>query len=318
MIPPPETPEHASDNRMTDCQPLIILTCMRSYSSLVSNMLGQHPGLYALPEINPFVETTLARFVKRAMAVRPRTLDRLLRAIAEVEFGAQTEECVAGAMQWVDQRKRWNIVQVLKHLTERCAPRRLIDKSPSTVLSDEALQRALDACPNACFLHLYSHPCATTRSIAKITEFGDGGRNRNDPETSWYSANRRIMRAATRIARGQFMSVRGEDVLRDPEIYLPQICAWLGLETQPDDLAAMHPERSPYACIGPTSAPFGNDPNFLRNPVCSRREIPERPLSEPLDWDRPARLLRPESIAIAQQMGYGPRDIRMRVISVNA
>jgi hypothetical protein len=279
---------------------------MRSYSSLVSSMLGQHPGLYTLPEINPFVETTLKRFVERAMMIRPRTLDGIYRAIAEIEFGTQTEATIEQAKTWMKQRSDWTIPRAMDHLADRLAPRILIDKSPSTVLSDEALNRALAAYPEGYFLHLYRHPCATTRSIAKITKFAPDGNRRKDPETSWYASNLRIMRASTRIAPGHFMSIRGEDVLRDPQVYLPQICEWLGLQTSPDDMDAMlHPERSPYALIGPASAPFGNDPNFLRNPVYARRNIPESPLDEPLDWDNPSRFLRAETIAISHQMGYG-------------
>ncbi|QGX99844.1 sulfotransferase [Roseovarius faecimaris] len=297
---------------MSAHSPLIILTCMRSFSSLVSSMLGQHSGLYTLPEVNPFVETTLARYVSRARIVRPRTLDGLYRAIAQVEFGAQTDATVAQAIAWVDERGTWPVVRVMEHLGTRLAPLRLIDKSPSTVLSDEAINRAVDTCPDAYFLHLYRHPCATTRSIAKITKFPGGGTGtkrgpgRKDPETAWYQANRRILTVAPRIASDRFMSVRGEDVLRAPDVYLPQICTWLGLETSAADMEAMlRPEQSPYACLGPAAAPFGNDPNFLRNPGYSRREIPEQPLSDPLDWDSPARHLRPETIAISQQMGYG-------------
>jgi len=287
-------------------QPLIILTCMRSYSSLVSGMLGQHPALYNLPEVNPFVETTLERFERRAMMVRPRTLDGFYRAVAEIEFGAQTEEAIDRARSWARARPSWTITKAMDHLAARVAPRRVIDKSPSTVLSDEALNRAIAAYPDGFFLHLYRHPGATTRSIAKITRFGSGRMRGQDPETSWYASNRRIIAAAPRIAPGRFMSVRGEDVLADPDRYLPQICAWLGLAATSEDLAAMrHPERSPYACVGPSSAPFGNDPNFLRNPAYVRRDIPEAPLSEPLDWDQPGRFLRPETVAIAQQMGYG-------------
>lgn len=290
--------------------PLIILTCMRSYSSLVSTMLGQHSGLYTLPEINPFVETTLARYVSRARMVRPRTLDGLYRAIAEVEFGAQTDATIAQAMAWVTERGGWPVPRVLEHLGARLAPRRLIDKSPSTVLTDEALNRAIASSKEAYFLHLYRHPCATTRSIAKITKFtGSGaarGPGRKDPEQAWYQANLRILRAAPRIASDRFMSVRGEDVLRDPQNYLRQICAWLGLETSEADMQAMlRPELSPFACLGPQAAPFGNDPNFLRSPGYTRRDIPEQPLSDPLDWDRPDRQLRPETIAISHQMGYG-------------
>jgi len=291
---------------MSELQPLIILTCMRSYSSLVSCMLGQHPGLYTLPEINPFVETTLERFVKRANLVRPRTLDGLYRAVAQIERRAQNEDAIAFAVRWVRERRNWTVVEVLEHLADRVAPRRVIDKSPSTVLTDHALDMALTQCPDAHFLHLYRHPVATTRSIAKITKHGSGSRARNDPEDSWYDTNRRILRASERIAPGRFMSVRGEDVLRAPDVFLPQICAWLGLSVSDDDLAEMlHPERSPFACVGPPSAPFGNDPNFLRNPVYTPRDIPERPLSEALDWDSSDRYLRLETIAISNQMGYG-------------
>ncbi|MCA0045081.1 sulfotransferase family protein [Celeribacter litoreus] len=293
---------------MKDRKPLIILTCMRSYSSLVSSMLGQHSGLYTLPEINPFVETTLGRFERRANMVRPRTLDGLYRAVAEIEYGNQTEKSVKKAIEWTRERAGWTIVDAMNHLADQVAPRRVIDKSPSTVLSDDAINRAITTCPDAYFLHLYRHPCATTKSIAKITKFGSaastGGK---DPEDAWYSSNLRIMKAASRIPQGQFMSLRGEDVLRDPDNYLTQICTWMGLETTKDDLAAMrHPEKSPYACLGPRSAPFGNDPNFLRNPAYSQREIPERPLSDPLDWDREDRYLNAETVAISHQLGYGP------------
>ena len=298
---------------MTDRQPLIILTCMRSYSSLVSSMLGQHSGLFALPEINPFVETTIGRFIDQALVIRPRTLDGIYRAVAQIEFGNQSDVAIEKAKAWMAERRDWLITQVMDHIAERCAPRRVIDKSPSTVLWDEALDRAITLCPDAYFLHLYRHPWATTRSIAKITKYGSGTSraSRKDPETSWYNSNHRIMKASTRIAPGRFMSVRGEDVLRDPEIYLPQICEWLGLETSADDLAAMmHPERSVFACLGPASAPFGNDPNFLRDPVYAKREIPEQSLSTPLDWARPPRRLRPETIAISYQMGYGAVDAK--------
>lgn len=182
---------------MPDPQPLIILTCMRSYSSLVSTMLGQHPGLYALPEINPFVAPTLARFVKRAMLVRPRTLDGIYRAIAEVERGEQSEASIGFAKAWVNEREDWTVGRVLEHLAERVSPRRVIDKSPSTVLTDAALELALTQFPDAHFLHLCRHPVATTRSIARITRHGSGGRAGKDPEDSWYGANRRILREAT-------------------------------------------------------------------------------------------------------------------------
>jgi len=296
-------------------QPLFILTCMRSFSSLVSSMLGQHPGLYCLPEVNPFIADTLGGSVQILNVVRKRTLDGLYRAVAQLEYGAQTEETVSEARAWVDARRDWGPVRFMDHLASRTAPARLIEKSPSTVLSTERLDTALQLFPEAFFLHLYRHPHMTTASIAKITGKGmgkaaaqgqGGDRRARDPESSWFDTNSAILAAAARIPADRFLSVRGEDVLSHPDRMLTQICEWLGLPVTPADLAAMRrPEESPYACIGPTSAPFGNDPNFLRDPHYSARPIVLPPLSAPLGWTGDARRLRQQTRDLALLLGYG-------------
>lgn len=298
---------------MADRPPLFILTCMRSYSSLICAMLGRHKALYAGPELNPFIADTLGQAERLARAVRPRTLDGLYRMVGELVFGGQGEAEIAEARGWCAARRRWSARDLLDDLGARIAPRRLIDKSPSTALIPQGIDRALRLFPDAYYLHLYRHPVATTASIARIVGKWQpidpvdlrGGRQR-DPEDSWYQINAAIQRAAGRIRPGRFMAIRGEDVLCDPDRYLPQICAWMGLDTDAADLAAMRqPEQSPFARIGPPSAPFGNDPNFLRDPRYRPRPIPEAPLHMALDWDGPTRRLRSETVALACQLGYG-------------
>jgi hypothetical protein len=291
---------------MTPQQPIFILTCMRSFSSLISSMLGQHPGLYCLPEVNPFIADTLGASVDILRMVRKRTLDGLYRAVAQLEYGAQTEETVAQARAWVDERRSWGAVAFMAHLAARTAPARLIEKSPSTVLTADRLDTALRLFPDAFFLHLYRHPHMTTASIAKITGHGSGDRRTRDPESSWFDTNSAILAASSRIPADRFLSVRGEDVLSDPDRMLGQICDWIGLTVTAADLAAMRrPEDSPYACLGPASAPFGNDPNFLRDPHYSARPIVLPPLTAPLDWAETSRRLRPQTQDLALLLGYG-------------
>lgn len=292
---------------MNESAPLFILTSMRSYSSLVSTMLGQHPALYCLPEVNPFIAETLGASVDLLEMVRKRTLDGLYRAVAQIEWGQQTEETLTNARRWVAERRDWTAVHLMGHFATQLAPARLIEKSPSTVLAAERLASAVRLFPQGYFLHLTRHPVATTSSIAKISNYSDGGRSRGrDPETSWFEANKAILSIADQIAPGKYLMVRGEDVLTEPDRYLPQICEWLGLATTPQDLAAMkRPEESPYAAIGPLSAPFGNDPNFLRNPHYVARPIAMKPLTAPLDWTQDGRALRPQTQALSCQLGYG-------------
>lgn len=287
-------------------EPVIILTCMRSYSSLVSAMLGQHPALYTLPEINPFVGPTIGAIIDVLMMVRPRSLDGLLRLVAELEFGGQTRETVEDGREWLRARRGWPTARFLGHVSQRIAPRRFVEKSPSTVVTTDGIKNALRTYPNAFYLHLHRHPSAVCRSLAAIARSGERPQRRGkDPETSWYKANSAILWAAGRVPPGHFMSVRGKDVLADPDRYLAQICAWLDLETDPGILAAMrHPERSPFASLGPENAPFGNDPGFLREPAYTQRPISDPALSAELDWARPGRRLKSRTIALAHQLGY--------------
>ena len=294
---------------------LIILTCMRSYSSLVSAMLGQHSGLYTVPEINPFVRETLGEMVATFKLVRPRSLDGLNRLVAELEFGKQTYDNIVAARAWLDERESWTPDALLDWVADKVAPRIVVEKSPSTVVVNGALEIAQKFCPDAYYLHLYRNPVSTTASIARVTQYGKTKNAKRamikDPELSWYNANRLILESAEAIAPDRFMSVRGEDVLRDPDGYLTQICSWLGLETTEQDLQDMrHPERSPFSRFGPTNAPFGADPTFLESPSFTQRPIADVPLDTPLKWDSPFRLLRHDTVALSYQLGYGaPVDV---------
>lgn len=291
---------------------LIILTCMRSYSSLISAMLGQHSGLYTIPEINPFVRKALHETTTTFKQVRPRSLDGLFRMVAEFEFGRQNYDNIIKARDWVAEHGDWTPAQLMEYVAEKVAPRIPVEKSPSTVVVQGALDYALQFCPDAYFLHLHRHPVSTTASIAKITRYGEGkGVTRAshlDPETSWYDANKAIMDLSEQLPEDRFISVRGEDVLSDPDRYLSMICDWLGLVTSAQDLDDMrHPERSPFSKYGPTNAPFGGDPNFLKDPIFSQRPIPALPLDAVLHWepDQPDRRLRPDTVALSIQLGYG-------------
>ena len=61
---------------------------------------------------------------------------------------------------------------------------------------------------------------------------------------------------------------------------------WLGVSSQAHALEAMgHPERSPFACLGPVNARFGNDPSFLNAPKLRTYTRKEENLDDPLSWD---------------------------------
>ncbi len=287
--------------------PLIILTCMRSYSSLVCGMLGQHPDLVALPEINPFLAEDVGHMMRLLKAVRPRSLDGILRVIAEVEFGGQTRETVERAQGWLETRRGWSQRRLLDHLSEALAPARWIDKSPSTVVTDNGIRLLGRILPESPILHLVRHPLPTGLSIHKLTGQTPSRRRgaSRDPEESWLRANRAAVEVGAALPPGQYLQVRGEDILTEPDRYLPQILEWLGLPWDEVILADMrHPERSPFACLGPANAPFGNDPGFLRHPHYTPRPIPPVRLSDPAPWRDDGTGLGAETMELARRLGY--------------
>lgn len=66
----------------------------------------------------------------------------------------------------------------------------------------------------------------------------------------------------------------------------------------------IHTERSPFACFGPFSALFGNDPAFLKGPTFRPHKVKIPSLDMPVPWRKDKKGLRPEVVAMAQEFGY--------------
>lgn len=285
--------------------PVFILCAMRSYSSLICAMLGQHPGLYGLPEINLSVaadiDGVIAFYEKRAHG-----LHGLARVVAQVQSGAQTEETVTAAREWIEQRRDWTTSQMLDWIEKRVAPKRIVDKSPVSVRAPEMLQRLYALRPNASFLHIVREPGAVCRSIDRLheaidAENGSSLRSRIDAEQVWLNSNDNVRAFKASLPPGACLTLQGEAFLGDFKTYAPQVCEFLGIRSDKKAVNAMlHPERSPYASLGPDSARYGNDPNFLENPAFKPRPIAIAPLDDGIN----GRAFTPRTRKLAREWGY--------------
>jgi hypothetical protein len=296
--------------------PVLILAPPRSFTSVVCGMLGQHPQLYGLPEVNLFVAETMAE--RAGFIAVPRWSEHgLLRAVAELFGGAQTPQTVALAERWLEIRANCSCVSVFRELAERVSPRVLVEKSPRSVMSVEYLYRAVQAFPETRFIHLLRHPRTQGESLWKL-----GGelaaRNMRgldygtDPPTvdfqkAWYSMNVNILTFLAGLPEEQQLQIRGEQIMRDPATHLREIAGWLGLRTDDQAVEAMlHPERSPFACVGPVGAALGNDPSFLREPALRpiKSDSQEPSLDGPLPWREDGGEFSDEVRELAMEFGY--------------
>ncbi len=294
--------------------PVFILAPPRSFTSVICSMLGQHPQMYGLPEVNLFVAETLGEmwgFYTRHRFGR----DGLLRAVAQLYSGEQTIQTILLAQRWVQIRFPCNTGPVFQELVEKANGAILVDKSPITTRRAEYFHRLRRTFPKARFIHLLRHPRSMGESVLKT--FGNAMAVRLDsldystdpptidPQKAWYSIHMNILTFLETVSSEQRLRIQGEALLSDPDRYLPEIAEWLGLRTDPVAIEEMkHPERSPFACFGPPNARFGGDPNFLRNPVLKRSKGQSLSLGGLLPWRPDRKGFSPEVKELALEFGY--------------
>ena len=277
--------------------PLIILSPPRSFSSVVSTMIGEHPQLYGFPELHLFAGNTLDDLIAREARRGHPAPPGLIRTLAQELYGAQTQKTVTMAIAWFRQRKDWSAKRLFDYVLELVSPKIGVEKSPVTASSFKNLERAYAWFPKAYYLHLTRHPVSARSSIKEHRELqrdrqatrAASGKFEVDSLMVWYDMHKRIVRFLNTLPAGQWMRLKGEDVLSNPEVYLPQIAEWMGLRTDHAAIDAMlHPEHSPYACMGPRPVRGGNDTKFIRSPTLRKGVVREPSLEKffgDSDWD---------------------------------
>jgi hypothetical protein len=304
--------------------PIFVLAPPRSYSSVVTTMIGQHPQLVGLPELKLFAHRSIAEMeasLPRYWRERGFThrSPGLVRAVAQFQFGDQTLEELSRARLWLAERGRWTGADVLDALLARMSPRAVVEKSPENVATATALRRLALAYPNARFLHLTRHPVTTQVSMAEH-------RRRTVPSypldgqpmagiAAWLEVHGRIARFLHRLPQHRTMSVRAEDVLNDPDRHLAAVARWLGLRTDASAIAAMRcPEASPFARFAPEASgvPGGHDPGFLQNPVPRAVVVPDS-VEQPAGWQDDTGLWQ-RAISLAYRLGYRQEGLRQELL----
>jgi hypothetical protein len=269
---------------------LMLLSPPRSFSSLVSTMIGQHPQIYGLPELHLMMRETVGEALRwERRCQRFLGSPGLLRALAELQFGGQTAQNVLTAANWVEDRSDWTSKAMTDHVAglAEAATGALfcLEKSPAITFLPATLERVRRSWPDALYIHVTRHPLTFKASLEEFVRMS----RRFTPEekatridnalTAWPVTQRNILDFCATLAPGQFLRIRGEDVLEHAPRVMGQVAQWLGLRTDAEAIGAMlRPEESPYATLGPVNAPFGNDPKFVASPAFR----PGRPRLPPL------------------------------------
>jgi hypothetical protein len=294
-------------------EPLFLLAPARSYSTVCLAMLAGHPDIYGFPELllfsSPNVAGLLTEYQRRPYAA-PGWLDNrlsgVLRAVADLHEGTQSPGAVRRARQWLQNREPWTTVQLMDHLLELAHPSIGLEKSPDTVVVDGALAKCLCAYPGARFIHLTRHPVTTQQSMQRYWYPVDAPPRTaviRQAASAWHLGHLRIIRALAQLPPDQWIRVRAEDLLSDPDRWLPPILNWLGLDCNDAILARMRQtELWRFAGNGPAGDLYGGDAKFLQAPRLRAIEDPG-PVHFPPSWELPERM-RSKMRTLGALLGY--------------
>jgi Sulfotransferase family len=296
-------------------EPLFVLGPPRSFTSVISGMLGQHPEAYGFPEIHPFVVDRVGELFVYYRIAGPRRRDGLLRVVAQLYMERQTFEAIEQARIWLRERSGTRVVTLFRELIARVAPRVVVEKSVSTIWRWEHLVRLRCSFPHARFIHLTRHPRAQCESMLEVIQKEPRFKREMldyttepptiDPQILWYRHHSNIKRFLALIPKEQQLHIRGEETLQNPDLHLRRIAGWLGLRTHDAAIEDMkHPERSPFSVVGPLNAPFGNDPKFLLDPLLRPGRARPQCLDGPVSWRADVDGFRPEVRELATEFGY--------------
>jgi len=274
-----------------------------------------------------------------------KKLHGLRRITSELLLGEQTLEGVHMADRWLERRMWMSTRDLYQQLIDMTGGLGFVDKSPSYSLSPETLERLNQSFPASKFIHLVRHPIGQGLSMAKLlpgvltsrsrlaeirskyrekltsvphlardlmwirevnTEEGPQKEIEIDFQYLWLRMQRRIMTFLEQVEADRKMTLRGEDFLKYPTETMVRISGFLNISWNASyEQEILHPERSPYACIGPQGAQFGNDVNYLINPTYKKREFTIPSFSERIiPWRTDEKEFEANVIELATELGY--------------
>ena len=240
-------------------RPIVVLGCPRSGTTLLQVALHSHPRIAVPPETRLLVAAYRARLSFgdfRDPAARDRFADWVLARRAVRDLGVPRKE-LRRRVQAAPPTLGSALAAVLRAYADRFGRPRWGDKRPGYYRDVAAVRRLL---PTAQFVHLVRDPRACVASLSQVPWWDAG-----TPAAlaTWMEAQDLGARWRRRLGPQTWHELRYEDLVRDPDTVLRDLCTFLGEDYDPA-MAATHttagtavPERKTWHRR--TAQPIGPD-----------------------------------------------------------
>jgi len=289
-----------NENSRVETPAVFILSPLRSGSTLLRVMMAAHDKLFSPQEISIMQYGNLSEISDDLAQVQA-----ILRTIMELK-SCTKEEAYEFFADF--RNKHMDVIEFFNVLSELAGNRIFVHKSPGYALNEEVLQKIKKHFKNVKFIHLQRNPYAMIRSFeeAKIDLFVNkelivkyNHNRRKLAEHIWYGAHINIDRLKAESDPGQFLTVKFEDMVENPELVSRQVCEFLGIDFQPGMLDP-YSDSKKLMTDGVTSEGMMVGDVKFHNYRAITKEVAYKWIE---DYD--SDFLSDKSLVLAKQMGYG-------------
>ncbi|MBK9015689.1 MAG: sulfotransferase [Saprospiraceae bacterium] len=190
-------------------------------------MLAGHPGLFACNELQLLHFETLAERAEAYQGKFSLWSEGLVRAVMELN------DCNADEAKLLlhnFEKHGMTTREMFEQLQEWVGERLIVDKSPSYVLDEAALEKAVADFPNARFIHLVRHPYSMVKSFEKyhmdqVLYLHPHDYNpRQLGELVWLESQRNAVDFLKKMPANQQFRMVYEDLVKTPETVMRAMC----------------------------------------------------------------------------------------------
>jgi Sulfotransferase family len=216
-------------------EPVFLLACARSGSTLLRVMLAGHPDLFCPPELNLLSFETLAQRDAQLGACRMERYREmglspaqgLLRAVMELQaLDAASSQRVIDS--WVEAEEP--VGSVFTKLSRWSAPRRLVDKSTFYGASMQTLRRAEELFAAPRYIYLHRHPYPVVASLIRNRFRGQSGRDlARTAEALWARVNSNILQFLRDLEPERYIQISYESLVAEPAPTMSEVCSFLAI-----------------------------------------------------------------------------------------
>ena len=216
---------------------IFILAPPRSGTSLLSLMLAGHPNLIAFNELKLLGFHTLKERNSAYVGKFSLWQEGAIRAVMELK------DCDANEARLIIhqfEKKGFTTKAFYQQLQEWASPQTIVDKTPAYALDPTVLKKIKADFEKPIFIHLIRHPYSMIPSFEKyhidqvlyLKEHPYSSKQLG--ELIWQYSHRNIVQFLKDVPQKQQFQIRYEDLVRQPEAIIQNLCQQTGIDFHPD------------------------------------------------------------------------------------